>query len=223
MLGSVSNGGYLLAEAGLLDGYRCTVHWENLEAFSGRYAHAEVTGRLFEIDRDRVTCAGGTAALDMMLHRIAADHGHAIAGAVAEQLVHAGARDADKPQRMDVRQRLGVSHPKLLQAVRLMEQTLDEPLPTAELAKEVGVSPRQLERLFKLHLGCTPSRYYVEARLRRGQALLRQTSMSVLEVALACGFASASHFARSYRAFFGRPPRAERRPEGHSEGAATAR
>jgi transcriptional regulator GlxA family with amidase domain len=214
LLGSVSNGGYLLAEAGLLDGYRCTVHWENMQAFADRYPRLQVTGRLFEIDRDRVTCAGGTAALDMMLHRIATDHGHGLSAAVAEQMVHTGIRDADKPQRMDLRHRLGVSHPRLLRAIRLMEQTLAEPLSTAELAREVGVSPRQLERLFKLYLGCTPSRYYLEARLKHGQALLWQTAMPIIEVAQACGFASASHFARSYRAFFGRPPRAERHPAG---------
>jgi transcriptional regulator GlxA family with amidase domain len=216
LLGSISNGGYLLAEAGLLDGYRCTVHWENMRAFAERYPKLEVTGRLFEIDRDRVTCAGGTAALDMMLNRIATDHGHALGAAVAEQMVHTGVRDPDKPQRMDLRHRLGISHPRLLRAIRLMEQTLADPLSTAELSREVGVSPRQLERLFKHYLNCTPSRYYLEARLKHGQALLWHTSMPVLEVAQACGFATASHFARSYRAFFGKPPRDERRPVGAS-------
>ena len=209
-VGSIGTGTYWLAEAGLLDNRRCTVHWENIAGFKEIYPHIDLTTRLFEVDRDRITCAGGTASIDLMLTLIGQEHGDHLKTAVGEQFLHAGARDADEPQRMDLRQRVGVSHPKLLAAIAEMEANIGEPLSRSELADRAGVSPRQMERLFRVHLDCTPSRYYMDARLKRARILLSQTSLSVLEVAIACGFASASHFAKCYRQLFGRPPRQER-------------
>ena len=209
-VGSIGTGAYWLAEAGLLDDRRCTIHWENIAGFKETFAHIDVTTRLFEIDRDRITCAGGTASIDLMLALIGQEHGDHLKTAVGEQFLHTGARSADAPQRLDLRQRVGVSHPKLLAAIAEMESNIGEPLSRAELAARVGLSPRQMERLFRVHLDCTPSRYYLDARLKRARILLSQTSLSVLEVAIACGFASASHFAKCYRQLFGRPPRQER-------------
>lgn len=214
-LGALSTGSYLLAWAGLLDGFRCTVHWENLDAFREDFPDLEVTGELFEIDGARLTCSGGTASMDMMLSLVAETHGRDLAAQVAEQFIHERIRDTHDHQRMSLQGRLGISHPKLLQVVSLMEQHLEEPLARAELARRAGLSTRQLERLFRRYLGRTPTRYYLELRLHRARALLTQTAMSVLNVALACGFVSASHFSKCYREFFHKMPREERRQAEH--------
>ncbi|HEY9539355.1 MAG TPA: GlxA family transcriptional regulator [Kiloniellaceae bacterium] len=219
-LGALSTGSYLLAWAGLLDGYRCTVHWENLDAFREDFPSLDVTGELFEIDGPRLTCSGGTASLDMMLSLIAQSHGRDLAAQVAEQFIHERIRDTHDHQRMSLQGRLGISHPKLLQVIGLMEGYLEEPLARAELARRAGLSSRQLERLFRRYLGRTPTRYYLELRLHRARALLTQTSMSILNVALACGFVSASHFSKCYREFFNKMPREERQEAGRGPAAA---
>ena len=209
-MGAVSLGSYVLARAALLDGYRCTVHWENLESFKEEFPQLDVTPEVFEIDRNRMTCSGGTAALDLMLSLIAAEHGRELAVRVAEQFIHERIRDNHEQQRMALRIRSGISHPKLLHAITLMEEHQEQVLSRAELATRIGVSARQLERLFRRYLGRTPTRYYLELRLQRARSLLLQTSLSIMEVALACGFVSASHFTKSYREHFGRRPRDER-------------
>jgi transcriptional regulator GlxA family with amidase domain len=216
-LGALSTGSYLLAWAGLLDGYRCTVHWENLDAFREDFPDLDATGELFEIDGPRLTCSGGTASLDMMLSLIAEAQGRDLAAQVAEQFIHERIRDTHDHQRMSLQGRLGISHPKLLQVIGLMEQYLEEPLARAELARRAGLSTRQLERLFRRYLGRTPTRYYLELRLHRARALLTQTAMSILNVALACGFVSASHFSKCYREFFHKMPREERRQAEHHD------
>lgn len=209
-LGALSTGSYILARAGLLDDYRCTIHWENLAGFREQYPELNVTGELFEIDGNRFTCSGGTAALDLMLSLIALRQGRELATQVAEQFIHERIRDTNEHQRMTLRSRLGISHPKLLKVVELMEMNLEEPLPRSELAGRTGLSTRQLERLFRKYLERTPTRYYQELRLYRARMLLTQTSLSVLDVALACGFISASHFSKCYREFFEKTPREER-------------
>jgi transcriptional regulator GlxA family with amidase domain len=209
-IGAISTGPYLLARAGLLDGYRCTIHWENLAGFQEEFRQLDITGELYEIDRNRITCSGGTAALDMMLSIVAVAHGRELATNVAEQFIHERIRDNHDPQRMGLRSRLGISHPKLLKVIALMEENLEDPTPRSELARLAGMSTRQLERLFRRYLAKTPTRYYLELRLYRARLLLAQTSMSVLDVALACGFVSASHFSKCYREFFNRTPREER-------------
>ena len=209
-LGAISLGPYLLAKAGLLDGYRCTLHWENLASFTEAFPQLDVTSELFEIDRNRFTCSGGIAAFDLMLHLITLQHGHALAAQVSEQFIHDRIRGARDHQRMALPARLGVRHPKLVRVIQLMEDSLEEPITRAKLADAVGLSSRQLERLFRKYLGRTPTRYYLELRLNRARLLLLQTDMSVLDVALACGFVSASHFSKCFREFFGRTPRDER-------------
>jgi transcriptional regulator GlxA family with amidase domain len=209
-LGALSTGSYTLARAGLLKGYRSTVHWENLAGFHEDFPELEVSAELFEIDRNRFTCSGGTAALDMMLSVIALEHGRDLVTQVAEQFIHERIRDPHDQQRMTLRGRLGISHPKLLKVIEMMEANLEEPLPRGDLARANGLSTRQLERLFRKYLNRTPTRYYLELRLNRARALLNQTSLSVLDVALACGFVSASHFSKCYREFFAKTPREER-------------
>lgn len=209
-IGAVCTGSYVLAKAGLLDGYQATIHWENFAALRSEFPDLELSQELFEIDRNRFTCAGGTAAVDMMLSLILRHHGSEIATEVTDQLIHHRVRDAEERQRMDLRARLGVSHPKLLAVVARMEQSIDNPLSGTELAAEAGCSTRQLERLFQKYLGHSPNRHYLAIRLDRARELLRQTSLPVLSIAMECGFASASHFSKSYVEHFGRTPRAER-------------
>jgi len=209
-MGALSTGSYLLARAGLLDGYRSTIHWENAGAFREAFPDIEVTEELFEVDRGRLTCSGGTAALDLMLSLIGLEHGRELATKVAEQFIHERIRDTHDHQRMALRNRLGISHPKMLAVIGDMERHLEHPLPRSELAERANLSTRQLERLFRQYLNRTPTRYYLELRLLRARHLLTESTLSILDVALACGFVSASHFSKCYRDFFGRTPRKER-------------
>lgn len=208
-IGALTLGTYLLARAGLLKDYRCTVHWEYLEAFREEFPQLKVTPEVFEIDRDRLTSSGGTAALDMMLCYMGLQRGWNLATEVADLFIHERIRD-DDTQRMPLRTRLGVSHPKLLHVIALMENSADKVLSRDELAQQVGLSGRQLERLFQKYLRTTPRQYYLDFRLWRARNLLRQTTLSVIEVAIACGFSTPSHFAKSYRERFGITPREER-------------
>ncbi|MFQ6023597.1 MAG: GlxA family transcriptional regulator [Acidiferrobacterales bacterium] len=214
-MGALTLGTYLLARAGLLKGYRCTVHWEYLEAFREEFSQLKVTPEVFEIDRNRLTCSGGTAALDMTLCYMGLQRGWNLATEVADLFIHERIRD-DDTQRMPLRTRLGVSHPKLLHAIALMESSADKVLSRDELAKQVALSGRQLERLFQKYLGTTPKQYYLQFRLWRARNLLRQTTLPVIEVAVACGFSTASHFSKSYRDRFGITPR-EERVRGHAQ------
>ena len=209
-LGALCTGSHVLARAGLLDGYRCTVHWENLASFSEDFPEIEVTGNLYEIDRNRFTCAGGSATADMMMTLVANKHGETLAREVAEQAIHERIRGPEERQQMSVPARFGVRHPRLLTVIELMENNLEEPLSRSDLAKAAQLSTRQLERLFRRYLERSPARYYLELRLRKARQLLLQTSMSVMQVAMACGFVSASHFTKCYRAYFGRTPYRER-------------
>jgi transcriptional regulator GlxA family with amidase domain len=209
-IGAVGLGSYVLARAGLLGGRRCTIHWANLPSFREAFPDLDVTDELFEIDGPVFTCSGGTGVLDAMLYLVAHDHGLALARAVAEELVHERIRDPHETQRMALRIRLGISHPKLLQIVEIMEANTEQPLSRADLADQVGLTPRQMERLFSKYLGKTPTLYYRQIRLERARALLAQTTMSVTDVAVACGFVSASHFSKIYREQYDHSPKHER-------------
>ncbi len=213
IIGAICTGTYVMAAAGLLTNRRCTIHWENIDGLSEEFHDLEITNDLFEIDGNRVTCSGGTASLDMMLNLISQSHGPQLAAEVSDQFIHDRIREPTDRQRMELRSRLGVSHPKLLAVVKTMEENLEEPLAQTSIARATGLSTRQLERLFRKYLNTTPTRYYLNLRLARARHLLRQTSMSILSVALACGFVSASHFSKCYREGYGRTPRAERNPD----------
>ena len=209
-LGSVCTGSVALAEAGLLDGYRCTIHWENIESLAERYPNLNITATLFEADRNRFTCSGGMAALDMMIHSIHLDYGRDLSMRVADQMLYTSIREPQDLQRMAIEQRTGITHPKLLAAIGYMEAYLESTITMKELADQVGLSLRQLERLFHDKLGATPAKFYHNLRLDRARALLRQTAMPILEVAIATGFNSPSYFTKSYRSKFGYTPRQER-------------
>jgi len=209
-IGGISLGAYALARAGLLDGRRCALHWESLAAFSEQFPRVRTTFDLFVVDGHRRTCSGGTAALDMMLHLIAEREGRALANDVSEQFIHPRIRGTHDSQRMAVQARLGVANPKLIAAIGMMEASSEETRPVHAIAADVGLSPRQLERLFARHLQARPARYYLQARLGRARTMLLQTTKPILDVAVACGFASASHFSRCYRALYGHRPSDER-------------
>ena len=209
-VGGISLGAYVLAYAGLLDGRRCALHWESLTAFTDQFPRIHTTSKIFVIDGNRFTCSGGTAALDMMLQVITDRHGRALANDVSEQFIHPRIRAAQDSQRMAIQSRFGVANEKLIAAIAIMETAEEEPRPVQAIAAAVGLSPRQLERLFEKYVNASPSRFYLKLRLDRARAMLQQTSKSVLQVAVACGFESASHFSRCYRAVHGQRPSDER-------------
>lgn len=212
-LGALCTGTYLLACAGVLDGYRCTIHWENISTLKDeqQFPQTVFCSELFVIDRDRYTCSGGIAPLDMMLNIIHRQHGQQLAQEISEEFIHERIRTVSDMQRVPLRVSLGTSQPKLVDAVRLMEANIEEPLTLDELTGYVSVSRRQLERLFRKYLNCAPTRYYMELRLQRARQFLLQTELPIIDVALACGFSSPPHFSKSYHDFFGYSPSAERR------------
>ncbi|OMH30422.1 GlxA family transcriptional regulator [Motiliproteus sp. MSK22-1] len=210
-LGGIGTGSYLLACAGLLENYRATIHWWDVDSLREEFPRTRVSNNLFEIDDNRFTCSGGTAAMDMMLFLIGQYHGMELAASISEQFVCERIRAAEDPQRIPLKARIGASQPKLIEAVTLMEANIEEPLTADDLAFHVGVSRRQLERLFKKHLQTVPSKYYLELRMERARQLLRQSDRPILQIALTCGFSSASHFSTAYRNHYGLTPREERK------------
>jgi len=205
-VGSLSTGTYLLARAGLLDGYRCTIHWENRAAFKEDFPDLNCTSKIYEIDRDRLTCSGGTAAMDMMLHIIADQQGTDLARGVANQFHHERIRDAQDDQRGGRLDSLVTLPPKLRRALKLMQERIETPLTLPAIAKQVGLSARQLERLFLRHFETTPLRYYMQLRIERARELLLYSDRPILEIAISAGFTSTSHFAGWYRRVFGIRP-----------------
>lgn len=210
-LGSVCTGSYVLAKAGLLRGYRCSVHWENIASLTNTFPDISVSRSVYTIDRNRYTCSGGTAPVDMMLHLVSAQLGAAVSAGIAEQFVHERVRKSGDIQRVPLRHTVGNQSKKLLVAVELMEANIREPITQDELASYVGLSRRQLQRLFQRYLICSPSRHYLQVRLSRARELLRQTDMNMIEVTAQTGFVSSSHFSKSYKEFYGYSPSAERR------------
>ncbi|MDT1063867.1 GlxA family transcriptional regulator [Paracoccus sp. CPCC 101403] len=209
-MGALCTGAWVLAQAGLLDGRRATIHWENQDGFAEEFPDVTLIRTVFVEDGSRLTAAGGTAAIDMMLRQIARDHGNELANRVADQMIHTSIRSEDDHQRLSIPTRIGARNPRLAQVIARMEANIEDPISPARLALDADMSPRQLERLFARYLSRSPKRYYMELRLERGRNLLMQTDMSVMEIALACGFTSASHFSKCYRTTFGSTPYRQR-------------
>jgi transcriptional regulator GlxA family with amidase domain len=210
-LGAVADGSFVLAHAGLLDGYDCAIHWQCHPGFHETFPHIPLSGNLYVIDRDRFTCAGGVGAFDMMLDVIDRDHGRALARHVAKWFVHDRMRADTDRERLALRVRIGVTHPTVLSAIALMEESIEEPIKISRLAELSGVSLGRLERLFRSYAGMKPIEYYMQIRLERAHALIAGTALSVQEVSLACGFVSVSHFGRRYHQFFHQTPGTTRR------------
>ena len=209
-LGAISTGPEILANAGLLDGYRCTIHWENDESFRENHPDAILTGGIYELDRNRITAAGGIASLDMMLSWISQTNGEFFATAIAEQFIHDHVRLPTQNQRNAEMQIVQRRSPKLAKAMQLMIANTEEILTSKEISKHVGISTRQLERLFSKYRQKSLHNYYLETRLEKARHLLLHTGMSLLQISIATGFSSQSHFSRSYKSVFAKTPSSER-------------
>ena len=210
IIGGLCTAAYPMAKAGLLDDRKATIHWENQDSFAEEFLEVELTKTVFVCDGNRYTTAGGTSSIDLLLKIIADEHGEELANAVADQMIYSSIRTDQDTQRLSVPTRIGVRHPKLSKVIQMMEINIEEPISPSILAKDVGMSTRQLERLFRRYLDRSPKRYYMELRLQKARNLLMQTDMSVINVALACGFASPSHFSKCYRAHYDTTPYRER-------------
>ncbi len=213
VLGGLCTGSYALVKSGLLDGYKCTVHWENMAGLREFHPRVQFKEELFVIDRDRITCTGGVAPVDMMLSIVRKAFGKTLVADISNQFILERVRDGDDRQHIPLAARLGFNHSALVDIAALMEANFEEPLTAVELAKLAGLSLRQVQRIFQVSLETTPTKYYLQLRLRRARELLLQSQMSITEIAISCGFQSTCHFSKSYRALYGRTPRSERQPQ----------
>jgi AraC family transcriptional regulator, glycine betaine-responsive activator len=211
VVGAISTGSFILAEAGLLADRRCTVHWEYADSFRAQYPALAVSQDLYVVDRGVFTCSGGTAALDMMLHFVSEASAPGIAVAVAEQFIHPQIRRQEDHQRLETRARYGIDSPKLVEIIRLMEAAIENPVDVNQIADRVGITARQVERLFREQIGASPKAFYLKLRLARARTLLHQTVKPILGIALECGFGSTSHLCHAYKRVFGIAPTRERR------------
>ncbi len=210
VIAGISAGPFLLARAGLLDGYRATIHWEHRAAFAEAFPKTTPDLGLYVTDRRRLTCAGGMAGMDLSLELIEREQGHAIAAQVSDWFIRGEPRGATRPQRLSLRDRYGITNDRVLMVLARMESTVEEPSSREDLAHVAGVSVRQLERLFGSHLGETVNNRYMRIRLTQADQLLRTTGLSTTAIAIACGFKSSSHFSRTYKAHYGRSPSEDR-------------
>jgi AraC family carnitine catabolism transcriptional activator len=210
VLGGVETGSWVLAHAGLLDGYRATIHWENRASIEEVFPEVRLTDNIYEIDRDRFSASGAAAAMDMMLHFIGSQHGLAAASSVAEEFIYNRIRSSQAPQRVSTKQKYALRNPKLRRLTELLDSQLERRIDVRELAGTSGLSARQVHRLFKAHLGVSPQAYHRKLRLQRARDLLRQTELTILEIAIASGFSSASDFSRAYRRTFRQTPHQDR-------------
>lgn len=209
-LGALCSGAYIFAYAGLLDGMRTAIHWAYHDLFTEEFPNVELVQNVFVTDEKIITASGGTATADLMLHLMTLQHGPELAQEVADQMVYNTVRESTASQKISVQARHGMRNPHLTQAVQIMSEAIEDPVSTAEIAARVGISSRQLERLFGRYLNRSPSKYYLELRLQRARNLLLQSEKSVTEIAVATGFRSTTHFARVYRGLFGVSPGAQR-------------
>ncbi|WP_170783644.1 GlxA family transcriptional regulator [Ruegeria lacuscaerulensis] len=209
-IGALCSGAWILAEAGFLDGMKAAIHWEYHDSFMEEFPDVNLVRSVFVADEKYITASGGTATADLMLHLIEADHGEDLALDVADQMVYVAVRNATAEQRVSLQSRNGMRNKHLVGAIRVMRDHIDEPVSPSVIATQLGISTRQLERLFGKYLNSTPKKYYVEMRMDRARTLLLQTEDSITDIALACGYESPGHFSKVYRAHFGVSPHAQR-------------
>ena len=214
-LGALCTGAFALASAGALDGYRCAVHWENHAALWDHFARVTFVPDIFSVDRDRYTSSGGTAPLHLMLHLVAERHGSRLAMDISAQFVLDRVRASGDRQHRPQPECIGPGYQHLASAMDIMENNIEDPLPLAELAAAVKISLRQLERLFQRYNGMGPAQYYLNVRLRHARDLLTTSTLPIMQITVACGFQSSSHFCKAYRALYGMAPSDLRRREAH--------
>ena len=212
-LGSICTGSFALAKAGVLDGYKCTINFENMASLRENFPYIVFAEELFVIDRDRCSCTGGTSPIDLMLAFVHARLGKNLVANISEQIMVVRAKDSKDQQLIPPVARVAYGHKALVEVSALMEANIEEPLPLDELARLAGLSQRHLQRMFSHTLSMSPMNYYLKLRLRRARALLLQTEMSIMTITVACGFQSSCHFSKSYRTLFGCSPSNERRQQ----------
>ena len=212
IIGSLSSGTFILARAGLLDGYRCTVHWEFQPAFEEEFPELESSTGVYEIDRNRWTGAGGVAGMDMMLYLIEQDHGPALSRAVANWFQIDRIRNAAIHQRSGQLDRLETLPSPLQKAIETMMANIETPLSMEEIAGISGLRLRRMERMFKSNVETSPAHFYRGLRLEKARELLLHTNLSTLEIGILTGFSSSSHFAMAYQRHYGMRPTDARRP-----------
>lgn len=205
-VGALCSGAYILAEAGMLDDQKAAIHWDYHDTFMEEFPSVSLSRSVFVADEPVITSSGGSAVADLMLHLIEQRHGTDLTTEIADQMVYNAVRNEHAEQRVSLQSRHGVRNAHLTRAIQLMADSIDEPMPPSLIAAEIGISARQLERLFGRYLNCSPKKYFVDMRLQRAQRLLVQTDMSVTEIACATGFNSPTHFTKTYRVHFGVAP-----------------
>jgi transcriptional regulator GlxA family with amidase domain len=210
MIGGLCTATRVLAQAGLLDGHRATIHWEMAEGMKEAFPNVEITTRLFEIDHNRITCAGESASIDLVLNLLRYQHGNSVAATVGAQVLHGRMRAAEESQ-APIAIRTGTRNKYLLRALDLMEAHQDEVLEIDYISEQAGCSRRHLERLFLAITGFAPVTFYRNLRLDRARKFLCETQLSMVQISTACGFESASAFSNSYKRRFGQSPSCELR------------
>lgn len=221
-LGGIDTGSYYLAKAGLLNGYRCTIHWEDRETLVKEFPALLVSNHLFEIDRDRYTCSGGVSPLDLMTFVLRRPPGSRELAQQVSDLLVSHQRSKDEKQVLPMRYRYVNIPAVLLEALEMMESNVEEPLSPIEIAGYLNVSRRQLERLFEQYIHTSPSRKYLEIRLTHARLSVLRTNRRIDEIALLCGFATPAHFIARYREVYGNTPLAERQAAVKAERAETS-
>lgn len=205
-LGALCSGAYILAKAGFLDGLPAAIHWHYHDLFAEEFPQVRLVRSVFVSDERIITASGGTAAADLMLHLIERDHGCDLSFSVADQMVYNAVRSSGSSQRVSLQYRNGIRNAHLVKAIDMMRAHIEDPVSAADLAREIGITPRQVQRLFEKHLDTTPRKYFTELRLERARHLIQQTERAITDIAVACGFASLGHFSRLYKAFYGQAP-----------------
>ncbi|MBN3846923.1 GlxA family transcriptional regulator [Paraburkholderia sp. Ac-20342] len=211
LLGGMCTGSFVLAKAGLLDGYSCTIHWEYLTMQKEMFHRVKFEKRIFVVDRDRITCIGGTASLDMMLHLIDGEIGSDLKKNILEFLVIESIRGGESLKPTPKIDGYGFHQDILRSAIEIMENNVEEPLSCEELSRRIGISTRQLQRIFGRNSGGGIKRCYIAIRLRRARERIVQSNMNISDISIASGFHSLAHFSQSYKDFFGLPPTEDRR------------
>ena len=209
-IGAICSGAFVLAEAGFLEERKAAVHWEYHDVFAERFPSVRLTKSVFVADEKFVTASGGAAVADLMLHMIARDHGRDLASAVADQMVYNAVREGSATQKVSIRSRYGLRNSRLGEAIRIIEENIEMPLTSPEIADRLGISTRQLERMFERYMNTSPKRYIMDLRLHRARNLIVQSDQAITEIAMACGFTSTSHFSKVYRDHFGNTPVSQR-------------
>lgn len=209
-IGALGTGTYILALAGLLENKHCTIHWERLPSFVEQFSAAKPNHGIYEVDGQIVTCAGGMASFDMIINIIEQDFGERIAAQICEIAIVERVRTGDERQRIPLLQRHGIKNATVIAAIDIMENSLTDPISTEEIASRLKRSRRQVERLFRHEIKRSPIQYYRELRVERAKQLLSHCGLPIVEIAISCGFVSASHFSRCYRKVYGMSPQEAR-------------